>query len=277
MLYIARNILLFTLIVDHADGSKDTSIWNIYYHLYLDNQSLQLLHDQAQKLRPVSDSIQSWHTSKYGRLLRICDQGTLHQIRRIWNSYMSSDWTGDDRKSYNTRFESGLEKAKDLRARVFGIAPNLTGLRSAAPICLTAMTDLPELFRSFWEHGVTDQDRASLSEPRFPNPMFASSLEDAFTLHYATDPLLGFHLATAYAPLSSGSPLKQSGNPRLHKVVATARLQFREWSISFRKLAQKNLTIRFFAGDALAFCHTLQHMHTTDGKSQAIGIVASIT
>ncbi|KAI4126246.1 MAG: hypothetical protein LQ347_005055 [Umbilicaria vellea] len=266
---VARNILLFTLILDYADGSKDPSIWNIYYHLFLDNESLELLHIQTQKLQSFSASMQSWHSSEHGRLLRMCDQGTLLRVRRIWNSYGSSNWSGDDKTSYKKRFESGIQQARDMQAIRFGHGKIVTGLRSAAPISMPSMADLPDLFQRFWEHGVTDDDRGSLSKSRFPNPMFAGSLEDAFTLHYGTDPLLGFHLATAYASLTSGSPLKSSGNSHLHKVVAAARLQFREWSTSFRKHAQKNLTIRFFTGDALAFCHTLQHMHMPGDRSQS--------
>ena len=97
--------------------------------------------------------------------------------------------------------------------------------------------------------------------------MFASPLEDTFTLHYGTDPLLGFHLATAYASLNQDSPLKASVDPGLSKVVTTARLQFRKWSASFRKYAQNTLTIRFFNGDALAFCHTLQYYRTSGNES----------
>ncbi len=268
-MHIARNILLFTLILDYAASSKDNSIWNIYYHLFLDNESLELLHIQTQKLHPLSASIQSWHSSKYGRLLRICDRGTLLRVRRIWDSYGSSALSGDDEASYKKRFESGIQKARDMQAQHFGHGTNITGFRSAAPISIPSLTDLPKLFERFWEHGITDEDCGSISKSIFPNPMFAGSLVDAFTLHYGTDPLLGFHLATAYASLTSGSPLKSSGNLHQHKVVAAARLQFREWSASFKKYAQKNLTIRFFSGDALAFCHTLQHMHTTGDRSQS--------
>ncbi len=150
-----------------------------------------------------------------------------------------------------------------MQAQYFGHDMNITGFRSAASISIPSLKDLPELFQHFWKHGVTGEDRGRIFKSRVPNPMFAGSLEDASIHHYGTDSLLGFHLATAYASLTSGSPLESSGNPHLHKVVAAARLQFRKWSASFRKDAQKNLTIRFFAGDALAFCHTLQHMHTT--------------
>lgn len=253
--------------MDYADGSRDPSIWNIYYHLFLDNGSLKLLHIQTQKLQSFSASTQSWHRSRYGRLLRICDQGTLLRVRRIWNAYGSSSLSGDDKTSYEKRFESGLQTAKEMQAKHFGHGKVVTGFRSAAPISAPSMKDLPDLFQHFWEYGVTDDDRNSLSKSTFPNPMFAGSLEDAFTLHYGTDPLLGFHLATAYAPLTSSSLLKSSGNHQLHKVVAAARLQFRKWSTSFRKYAQKNLTMRFFAGDALAFCHTLQHMHIPGERS----------
>ena len=262
-------MMLFTLILDHADGSKDSSIWNIYYHVFLDNESLELLHIQTQKLYPLSASIQSWHSSKYGRLLRICDQGTLLRVRRIWNSYGSSNLSGDDKTNYNKCFKSGIQAARDMQVQHFGYGLNISGFRSAAPISIPSLTDFPGLFQHFWEHGVTDEDRGSISKSIFPNPMFASSLENAFTLHYGTNPLLGFHLATAYASLTSGSPLESSGNSHLHKVVAAARLQFHEWSTYFRKHVQKNLTIRFFSGDALAFCHTLQHKHTTEDRSQS--------
>ena len=222
-----------------------------------------------QKLYPLSASIQSWHNSKYGRLLRICDKGTLLRVRRVWDSYGSSDLSENDQASYKKRFKSGIQTARDMQAHYLGHGMNITGFRSAAPISRPSLNDLPELFQHFWQHGVTSVDRDSMSKSRIPNPIFAGSLGDAFILHYGTDPLLGFHLATAYASLTSGSPMESSGNLHVHKVVAAARLQFRKWCTSFRKDAQKNLTIRFFTGDALALCHTLQHMHTTGDRFQS--------
>ena len=264
---VARNILLLTLIVDYSDGSKDTSIWSIYYHVFLDNKSLELLRVQVQKLTSLCVSIQEWHTSKYGRLLKICDQGTFLRVRKIWDSYASLISTGDDKTYSNQRFESQMQKARERQIQNCpGI--NLTGFRSAAPLSTPALHDLGKLFQHFWKHGVTDQDHGSLSQAKLPNPMFAGSSEDAFTLHYGTDPLLGFHLATAYASLASDSPLVWPAESELPKAVAAARLQFREWSTSFRE-CQSDLIIRFCASDALAFCHTLQHMNTTGDGSQS--------
>ncbi|MCJ1288093.1 hypothetical protein MMC26_007447 [Xylographa opegraphella] len=264
----ARNILLLTLILDYTDGSKDTSIWNIYYHLLLDDESLALLQTQAQKLFSLSASFQKWHTSKYGKLLKMCDQGTLFRTRKIWNSYGASTWNANDRRSFNQRCETGLKKAREMQASNLGSGMNLTGFRSAAPLSILAVDDLPKLYQHFWKHGVTDTDHGIMSKSKIPNPMFFVSADDAFTLHYGTDPLLGFHLAIAYAPLTPGSPFELSEKSQLAPAVAAARLEFRTWSTSFRK-CELNLTVRFFAGDALAFCHTLQHMNVRGNGSKS--------
>ena len=263
---IARNVLLFTLLLDDREGLNDTAIWNIYYHLFLDAKSLELLQIQSKKLFALAASIRSWHGSKYGGLLRFCDHGTLAVIREIWDSYSTSDLNEYEKADYEKRFKSGIQKAADAKVHFLGSQGLvLTGYRSAAPVSVQSIKDLPELYQHYWDHGITDRDPNSLSKAKHPNPMFASLVTNTFTLHYGTDPLLGFHLATAYAPLSPESPLRlrSSRHSHLHKVVEAARLQFRAWSTSFRRRAHQNLTLRFFAGDALAFCHTLQHRMIT--------------
>jgi hypothetical protein len=226
---------------------------------------------QAKKLHALSASIDSWHASKYGNLLRICDQKTLIRFSEIWKSYCTTDLNKDERSTYDEHFKSGIQKARDAKARFLGEGLVLTGFRSAAPVSVQSASDLPELYQHFWDHGTTDRDPESISRAKHPNPMFASLLTDTLTLHYGTDPLLGFHLATAYIPLVPGPPLysKPSASSRLDKVVEAARLQFRVWGESFKRFARQNLTIRFFAGEALAFCHTLQHKQCTGDANSA--------
>ena len=230
--------------------------------MVLDTKSLELLHIQSKKLSTLAASFQSWHSSKYGGLLRFCDNGTLAGIRKIWNSYNTSGLTKDEKATYGRRIESNIQKSTEAKVALGGNSNFvLTGYRSAAPLSVYSMKDLPELHKHYWDHGTTDGEVGSLAESTKPNPMFYSSTTSASTLHYGTDPILGFHLATAYAPLKLVSPLRidPSGHRDTHKVVQAARLQFREWSKSFRNRASHNITLRFFAGDALAFCHTLQH------------------
>ncbi|KAJ9660986.1 hypothetical protein H2201_006714 [Coniosporium apollinis] len=263
---IARNILLFTLIVDDVDGSNTTSIWDIYYHFYLETKSLKLLQLQSKKLCALSTSLHSWHSSEYGRLLRFCDQSTFIKVKEIWSSYAATTDLGEDEQArYDKQFVSVIQKAVDTRVDRLGKSGIvLTGFRSTAPVGPQSLKDLPGLHQQYWDHGTTDGGdgrKATCS-----NPMFASSVTDTFILHYGTDPLLGFHLASAYVPLAPTSPLRPNSIEirHLHKVVAAARLQFQTWAASFRNCAPQSLTLRFFAGDALAFCHTLQHKRTTN-------------
>ncbi len=256
--------MLFTLLLDDVNGLNDTAIWSIYYHLYLDDRSLTLLQTQSKKLHDLSGSIDSWRDSRYGKLIRFGDTVTLKRIREVWGSYATSDLTEDENLAYEKRFKAGIQKAVDARNRLMGPALVITGYRSAAPVGAQSLLDLPHLFQHFWDHGVTDKDPSTLSKAKHSNPMFSSLVTDTFTLHYGTDPILGFHLATAYVSLSPDSPLyRQTPLGHLQKLVAAARIQFQAWAVSFRSKASQNMTIRFFVGDALALSHTLQHRRAT--------------
>jgi hypothetical protein len=267
MRYLARNVLLFTLLLDDIKGLNHSAIWNAYYHIFLDAKSLELAHLQSKKLHVLATSIQTWHGGEYGKLLRFCDNETLNKIREIWGGYSVLDLSEDEMKSYNKRFKSDLERSLSMRKDLREMGLNLTVLRSAAPAPPFALDNVTDLYRYYRDHGVTDHDPAKLSKASYPNPMFASVVTDSdpMMLHYGTDPLLGFHLATAYVPLSPGSPFcpQSPKTSHLHKAVEAARLQFRTWSISFCKRAQQNLVIRFCTADALAFCNTLEYKLTT--------------
>ena len=120
MIREARNILLFTLLIGDTDGRDDTVIWNIYYHLFLDPKSLEVLQNQSKKLHTYASSIQSWHDSKYGRFLRFCDQGTFARVRDIWSSYSTSESTEDEKADYNKRFKLGIQKSVNAKEAFFG-------------------------------------------------------------------------------------------------------------------------------------------------------------
>jgi hypothetical protein len=147
---IARNVLLFTLLLDDREGLNDTAIWNIYYHLFLDAKSLELLQIQSKKLSALAASIRSWHGSKYGGLLRFCDHGTLAVIREIWDSYSTSDLNEYEKADYERRFKSGIQKAADAKVHFLGSQGLvLMGYRSAAPVSVQSIKDLPELYQHY--------------------------------------------------------------------------------------------------------------------------------
>lgn len=90
-----------------------------------------------------------------------------------------------------------------------------------------------EAFKGFWSTGVVggnSHDMLALGNEGKGrvNPMFAisSSPTKEFAVHYASDPLLGFHLAEAF---DDGT--KEAGT--VGRVVQLAKSQFRDWCTSF--------------------------------------------
>src|SRR5450432_1917523 len=147
---LARNVLLFTLLIDGEESSNKTSIWNIYYHMFLDQESLELLEVQSKKLHELAKSIEGWHSSKYGELLRFCDKGSLEKVREVWGSYDISELSKTERTVYDKRFKDGIQKAADAMSRLHGHGIVMTSLRSTAPAFLPSQADLPQLFQNYW-------------------------------------------------------------------------------------------------------------------------------
>ena len=234
-----------------------------------------MLDSQARKLDSLAASIENWHDSSYGNHLRFCDKRTFRKVSSIWKSYFGKSPEGDTLGDYSTRLEVDLQAAKAQRRRVNGKSNTTSGFRSAAPLGFEALQELPLLHEHFWTHGVTDEDVYVIAHATQPNLTFASLAMDTRNIHYGTDPLLGFHLAAAYAPWTRKSPSSSpsssssSDGRQRGKVVEAARLQFSQWCHSFRRFPRHDLKIRLFSGDAINFSYTLQHMSTGEDTVSA--------
>ncbi|KAK0666788.1 hypothetical protein QBC41DRAFT_366638 [Cercophora samala] len=244
---IARGILLITLITDDTGGHQTFSNWNIYFHQYLSFVDHARLVSQAKKLRSLSGSLDAWKTSEYGNVIRFCDKSTLEQVSKVWDFYLDA--------SNRSRVE-----AKMKSERLGDSYTCMNGIRSTAPAFYTGFQAILDMHESFRKHGSTDADLATVSQAtKHPNPMLVSP-RIAAKLHGGENPLLGFHLATAFVPLDDKSAYakayKQKTN--LGKAVAAARTEFSQWSESLRKQWPEGVTLRFFVGDAISFAHTLQ-------------------
>jgi hypothetical protein len=264
--------LLFSLIIADVDGKNQQMIWNIYYHFYLDDASLKILNDQAKVLVSLSTSLDVWHGTMYGRILRFCDLSTFIRVKALWESYCMHDSDEEGRTAFNCLLEANIRRAKEVKAH-YVRGDNkymLTGMRSAGPVGVEYAENAHKSYRHYWEYGTTSYDPEILRKTTLPNPLFAFHAAGAPTLHYGTDPLLGFHLATAIAPLRKDTPLvsKASIKSLSLRVVEAAQLQFRAWCHALRSSSLTHLTIRFFAGDAIAFSHALHHLEIS-GDNQA--------
>lgn len=244
--------------IDDVEAKNDASIWDIYYHMRIDTRSDDLLKDQSSKLAELSATWDTWKQSKYGSLLRFCDTATLADVRTMWLFYSGTRTTAEN-SSINNRLESAIEAARKMK-----VSPEdglvLTGFRSAVPTQRFAFADMDALHKQFWANGTLDPTTEEPTKTTLPNRMFLVDDDETSTLHYGTDPLLGFHLATAFARLKPHSPsqLQRKGSDQLQKVIDTARMEFKQWAASFRRRIG-SITVRFFVGDAIAFAHTLQH------------------
>ncbi|KAI0192520.1 hypothetical protein F4808DRAFT_475476 [Astrocystis sublimbata] len=261
---IARNVLLLSLIIDHEDGQNDKFLWNIYYHLYLGPKALDLLRSQSKTLYELSSTMDTWQQGKYGRCLSFCDDGTLADVRKMWE-YYSVERKGAEATRFQSHFKAVVDRARTKggnRSDPNSVATNLSTFRSAAPAHIRCLQDISDLDRHFWKYGTTELKAKTRSAATHPNPAFLT-LGDGANLHYGTDPLHGFHLATVDTPLdSTDAAITQL--PRLEKYAALARAEFRGWMASYREQVHKNgIKVRFFVGDAVSFAHTLQHKHMT--------------
>ncbi|XDG05416.1 hypothetical protein ABKA04_005031 [Annulohypoxylon sp. FPYF3050] len=255
---IARNVLLFALLLD---GTSADAAWDIYFHFRISEESNTLIKDQAQKLVSLSNSLDDWSAGRYGSVLRFCDTYSLQQVNQIWTKYASPQSNSED------SFKENLQVTENLNKLVHGRSDGqsgiiLTGLRSAAPLSLKSMDEIPKVRDHFWKHG-TFAEQATI-----PNPMFTATLSTTTLLHYGTDPVLGFHLAPAIANLAPESPLlPEKDGDKMMNVVRTAKTEFRAWVAAFQDTPEDRLVLRFIISDALSFSHTLQAFSASEGSS----------
>ena len=258
---VARNILLYTLIIDDVDQVKLNEIWNIYYHWRLDEKSLCLLEDQVEKLLCLSATISKWRLSAYGMTFRYCDERTLMKVRKFWNICSSRELSKAQECRRNKIWQARIGKAKKIRQNKTSGNTVFGGFRSGALTGLSALEDFPIVVERWWREGLTSSGKESTPEPNSLNPAFFSTVNENVTLHYGIDPLLGFPLATAYVPLSSNSNLfvKRNGTSSADYLVACAKQQFREWAGAFKRTVIMGLVLRFCVADALALSLTLKN------------------
>lgn len=212
---------------------------------------------QAKRLHVLSASITAWQASKYGQLVKFCDTVTLAMVHNMFEMY-SVERNDSKDVMLSIQPSRAWKEAEDSMV--------LTGLRSTSPAGLEGGYHLDALHKNYWKNGSIELDSRLLSQEKRFNPMFLSG-DASVVVHYGTDPLLGFHLVTAYAPLMRNSS-QTPAQSQLHAIVTAARSEFREWCTSFRSVSE-NVALRVVAGDALAVAHTLRKPHQSDGQTSA--------
>lgn len=238
----------------------------MYYHLFLDEESAQVLQSHLVRLVAASSSLQGWRDSEFGDRFRFGTTPTFSAVRNIWRTYAES-LENKDRNQYRADFETALNHSKSYKDATVGDQTSTYGsARSAAPLGAQALASegMRNALTPWWEKGTTGLVSANTD---IPNPLFAVTLSKHTVLRHGGDPILNYHLATAVGPLTEDSPLRSDNgsDPSSFAIVAAAQGQFADWSRAFIEMASEDVTFRFIAADNLSFCYTLQH-HLETGE-----------
>ena len=253
-----------------ADGESSLVIWSIFYHFFLDDASLGLLLAQCRKLVQISNDMEAWRASKYGEFLRFCTDHTLAEIRRHWVLYLEMETMPPAEKNLlKNDFISGMRAVKSKYVQVY------SAVNAAGPLASEIFQLAPKLFGEFWSTGVTVGTSTQSKPCPHLNPTFVYSVAGAkFNVHYGTDPVVSFHLAPIFT--STKDP-QESSTIGIKDLVEGARQQFFSLCSSLKDRisleSSANLTIRFFVGDALAFCRALHYCG--EGNITETGIYTS--
>lgn len=250
---------MLSLLADDQDGKHTDSIRNFYYDIYITNDTLKLVTEQAKKLAALA-TIDDWQGSSYGSWMRMCTESTLTTLNGLWSRYANvATFSGAQKDKYFAKYSKGV---KEIRTGIgkdkSGINLNIgEAIRAAG--CLGMgnadfMISLDECRKQSWDMGPTKK------APN-PNPTFAyTGRGEEFTLHYSSNYVLGYHLVPA---LVACNPPQKAQKITSSTLQTLARTQFSDWCKSFRtglnaSFAKGNITLRFFSGNLTALCTALQ-------------------
>ena len=267
MAALARNVFLFTFIQENHTAEKPGTVaeqssilWNIFYHLFVPDKELALLQDHASSLVQYSESIDTWSSSSYGKAIKFLNWNTLFEVRRFWSLYAGTkDASTIEAQALEARVKKTINASILSRFEGDNQALISHGVRSAGANSMSAFQLMSNAFQRYWHTGVVagnDEDVASLGPNGRGNmnPMltYSSAPSGEFSVHYGSDPLLGFHLADVFDRVEPASTSTT-------EIAGAAKAQFQSWCFSFSKyLCNDAVRIIVHCGEVINLCYELQ-------------------
>jgi hypothetical protein len=273
-LTLARNILLYTLLIDEPE-THPKHLWSLYFDLYITAKTHEVIHKQSSKLAQFSSSMQIWNDSPYAKCFRMINKDTLATLKHIWEQYapgspdLLSSHKAATKKLYDT-YHRDLNSLGLTRSA----GPQAMSLELSAKSADGGDKAWQRSSGRYWLRGTVDIE--DTVRPYY-NPLFAYSGASGSTLAIRkdTNPLLGFHLITGLAQLTSDSPYSPESRTTgvLKSSISAAKLEFRTWCDSFRRRVRstaQSIRLRFMVADATSFCIALCHL-----KDPTLGVIAN--
>ena len=252
--------MLLTLLLDSVDTEPNPNSWKIFHDFYIDDDAVNVIRNQAQKLVLLTETSADWRSSPYGEIITIANAETFRALRLFWEKYVTPLHSDTPVcKGYRTAIKQVFDKHYNNEHFT------ATVTRSFGPLAMGARDIAVSHMQHFWKYGVVDPE--DLPGGRLCNPLFvySSVAGDSFAVHPDTSPLAAFHLAPALTNLVPESPFYQgildSETNVQQRVILAAKMQFKAWCSAFQRVIRENrsgIVIRFAVADPVPFCFALQ-------------------
>lgn len=188
----------------------------------------------------------------------------MNYLREYWLEYATFN---DPDKSIVQRFRDQSETIMEKEPKAYGPRTVQALGRSFGPRFGDSSRLVADSVNDFWDHGGMGNTSWTSDQDVNPLALYSSMGGDQFIIDYRTNPLAGFHLAPAVTVVDPKPPYVNHAN-KDKAVVLTAMLQFKAWCTAFQQVAsQSRVQIRYFIGDALNFCRSLNQLqsnHSSD-------------
>ena len=242
-------------------ATQDTdAIWNIFYHTFIPEKDFKKLHSHADKLVVASRSVAAWNVSPYGKFLAFSSKDSLDQIRHYWLKYSAAkDMDFSEVIEFAWLMKATI--AKTLQKFLGPDNMSFSGIRAAGAHFAKAVHTVQSSLTYYCKTGVcagNERDRILLGKGTgFGNPtfVFSSAANIGYAVHYACNPIDGFHLAEVF---DQATPLALA----TEDAARVAKAQFRLWCDAFLAVVEEGrLHINLHCGDAINFCHMIQRQN----------------
>ncbi|KAH8703907.1 hypothetical protein BGW36DRAFT_444464 [Talaromyces proteolyticus] len=257
---IARNVMLYTLLLHKNNSEVYKNIFSIYYDVMINDAALKMLRWQARRLCQIASSAQGWNASPYAKYIRFLDGPTLWNCLQMWKTYCTSPINGNKYLEVQNGLRRGIATAQDLQSFFVEDRKSYYGIKATAPVSLYTTEVMALRYGYYWHRGTTklsDPPSTPLRKGRVHmNPMFATGRPELL-MHYGTDPYSSMHSSIAFMSLTKNSPLEPIGASNFDRLYDAAFTQFKAYAEVFRANSH-NISIRVASADAIAFCHALQ-------------------
>ncbi|CRG82986.1 Tudor domain-containing protein 15 [Talaromyces islandicus] len=270
---LARNVMLYTLLMLRSESSIEKKIFSIYYDIMLEEDTLIFLRWHATRLCFFAQSLQVWQSSSFSRYIRFMDSKTLENCRQMWEMYCTCPATATEFGDLQSSLRNTIATAQELQSCYMQDGKSYYGIKAFGPMADYVPEIMALRYAYYWHRGVTRiSDPPSMSRVKgecvHMNPMFATR-QSSLVMHHGTDPYRSMHLSTLFVPLTEDSPLKPVMSDDIDKLYDVAVSQFKEYAEAFRKKI-RNITIRVVNAEATAFCHSL-HCSASFGNGHNSG------